>query len=154
MVEKLYRKYYQELLHFATTLTYSAANAEDIVQETYMRAIGHADELADMGDAQCRAWLYRTAKNLFVDRFRRERHIAGSMDAEAAAATGFAEDDLSAVEVGQMLQYLSGEERGMFVMRYMEGYNATEIGELFGMPPGTVRSKLALARHKISSIYN
>lgn len=152
MIEKLYRMHYQELLHYVMTLTHSVAGAEDIVQETYMRAIGHADGLADASDAQRRAWLYRTAKNLFIDRFRRERHIA-CMDEEAYAASGFTEDDLSEVEVGQMMQLLSKEDRSMFWMRYMEGYNATEIGEIFGLPPGTVRSRLALARHRVSALY-
>lgn len=152
MIEKLYRMYYQELLRYVTTLTHSAANAEDIVQETYMRAIGHADGLADASDAQRRAWLYRTAKNLFIDRFRRERRIA-CIDEDAAAAAGFSEDDLSEVEVGQMLLLLSREDRSMFWMRYMEGYNATEIGEIFGLPPGTVRSRLSLARQRISVLY-
>lgn len=154
MVEKLFRTYYQEILHYATTLTHSTANAEDIVQETYMRAIGNAGVLEGMTDPQCRAWLYRTAKNLFIDRFRKERHIAGSIDEETIEAAGFAEDDLSEIEVGQMMQLLSKEDRSMFWMRYMEGYNATEIGEIFGLPPGTVRSRLALARHKISSQYH
>lgn len=153
MVEKLYRTYYRELLRYAAALTHSTANAEDIVQEAYMRAIKNADVLAKMGDLQCRAWLYRTVKNLFIDCFRRERRIEWSMDEEAAMAAGFSEDDFSAVEVGQLLLLLSREDRSMFWMRYMEGYNASEIGEIFGLPSGTVRSRLALARHKISTQY-
>lgn len=152
MVNKLYSDYYTELLHYAAALTHSTAAAEDIVQDTYVRAIGNADVLERMSDSQRRAWLYRTAKNLFIDQFRRQKHIAGSVDEEAAAA-GFSEDDLSEVEVGQMLAVLPREDRSMFWMRYMEGYNATELGEIFGLPSGTVRSRLSLARQKISSQY-
>ncbi len=153
MIKKLYCIYYEELLHFATQLTHSTAAAEDIVQETYVRAIGNADVLEDMSDAKCRAWLYRTARNLFIDQFRKEKHRADVMDEEAATAAGFSEDDLSMVEVGQMIKLLSAEDRSIFWMRYMEGYNATELGEIFHLPPGTIRSRLALARQKISSIY-
>lgn len=153
MIKKLYGIYYEELLHFAVHLAHSTAAAEDIVQETYVRAIGNADVLENMSDAKCRAWLYRTARNLFIDQFRREKHMADILDEETAAAAGFSEDDLSMVEVGQMMQLLSPEDRSIFWMRYMEGYNAREIGEVFQLPPGTIRSRLALARQKISSIY-
>lgn len=153
MIKKLYETYYEELLRFAVHLTHSTAAAEDIVQETYIRAIGNADVLEDMGDAKCRAWLYRTARNLFIDQFRKEKHMADVMAGEAAASAGFSEDDLSMAEVGQMIKLLSAKDRSMFWMRYMEGYNATELGEIFNLPPGTVRSRLALARQKISSIY-
>lgn len=153
MVNHLYGSYYKELVHFVTALTHSTAAAEDIVQDTYVRALKNADVLEKMDDSQCRAWLYRTAKNLFVDQFRRQKHMASDTDGETMAAAGFSEDDLSEIEVGQMLSLLSKEDRTMFWMRYMEGYNATEIGEIFGLPSGTVRSRLALARQKLSRQY-
>ncbi len=70
MIELLYKAQYQRLLRFCTSLTKSPAQAEDIVQEAFLRALAHADTLCEMSEAKCLAWLYRTAKNLFIDQVR------------------------------------------------------------------------------------
>lgn len=57
-------------------MTQNESAAEDLVQEAFYRALHHTQELDGMDLAQGRAWLYRTVKNLFVDRFRRERREA------------------------------------------------------------------------------
>ena len=102
-------------------MTQNESAAEDLVQEAFYRALHHTQELDGMDLAQGRAWLYRTVKNLFVDRFRRERREA-------------------------VMAELPEEERILFTMRYLEGYNSRELGELFGIPPATVRMRLASAR--------
>jgi len=63
------------------------------------------------------------------------------------------EDDLSEVIVMQLLNQLPDEERTLFLMRYMQGYNSTELGEMFDLPPSTVRARLLSARKKITKIY-
>ena len=54
--------------------------------------------------------------------------------------------DYGELENAQLLSGLPEEERILFTMRYLEGYNARELGELFGIPPATVRMRLASAR--------
>lgn len=63
------------------------------------------------------------------------------------------EDDLSEVMVRQLCGQLPEEERELFWLRYMEGYNSKELGELFSLSPSTVRSRLASARKKITKMY-
>lgn len=43
------------------------------------------------------------------------------------------------------------EERRLFTLRYTAGYNASEIGQLLSLPPGTVRSRLAQIRHRLKT---
>ena len=54
-------------------------------------------------------------------------------------------------EVGTeaLLAALPEEERRLFRMRYLEGYNSSELGAMFGMPPATVRMRLSSARQKL-----
>jgi len=148
MIDLLYSKFYCELLHFCISLSHDYAFAEDIVQETYLRALANADILNDLPETKCRAWLYRTAKNIFSDHVRRLSKNSEPVDEPAG------EDDYSRVMVQMMCQHLPENERTLFMLRYMKGYNSTELGEMFGIPPATVRARLASARLKLKKYYN
>ncbi len=145
MVEKLYQQYYAELVGWCKSMTRSEAVAEDLVQEAFLRALHHAEELDNMEEKQGRAWLYRTVKNLYVDRFRHERYelVVEELPEEASST------DYDEFENEQLLSNLPEEEKILFVMRYLEGYNSTELGEIFAMPPATVRMRLASARRRL-----
>jgi RNA polymerase sigma-70 factor (ECF subfamily) len=56
------------------------------------------------------------------------------------------EANLSTVHVAQMLSRLPESERALFSLRYFQGFNATELGEMFGLPSSTVRARLLSAR--------
>ena len=126
MIEDLYEKYHAELIRWCRRMTQNESAAEDLVQEAFYRALHHTQELDGMDLAQGRAWLYRTVKNLFVDRFRRERREAVMAELpEEARYTDYGE-----LENAQLLSGLPEEERILFTMRYLEGYNSRELGEL------------------------
>ena len=93
MITQIYHLFFQELVHYAVGMTGDKSSAEDIVQETFLRALEHADVLNGLDKHQCRAWLYKTARNLFIDRVRRE---AARPEAGVKEET---EDDLSQIEV-------------------------------------------------------
>jgi RNA polymerase sigma-70 factor (ECF subfamily) len=59
------------------------------------------------------------------------------------------EEDLSQAAVAQLIARLPESEKPIFVMRYFEGYNARELGEIFNLPPATVRSRLASAKRRL-----
>lgn len=148
MIDKLYTDYYKNILWYCINLSNNNPSmAEDIVQETFIRAMENIHTLDDLSEGQCRSWLYRTAKNIFIDRVRR---IANEPNPETSLIE---EDDLSMVIVRQLCNQLSQEEGRLFWMRYIEGYRSTELGEIFDLPPSTVRSKLSSARKKMLKIY-
>lgn len=151
MVEELYTSYYDELVYYCTRLAKDGAAAEDLVQETYMRALTHLEDLQDLNRSQCRAWLYKTARRIYIDRVRKlAREVC--VEREQLDLASF-EEDLSDVAVRQLVGRLPETERALFAMRYFEGYNATELGELFDLPPSTVRARLASARRKLLGWY-
>lgn len=143
MVEKIYQKYFKELSGWCASMTCDRAKAEDLVQEAFLRALDHEELFDTMTEEQCRAWMYRTIKNLYYDKLRHSRfEVADGELHESMTETSGYEN----LEQQEMLSKLSKEESRLFVMRYMEGYNSRELGEIFSMPPATVRMKLASAR--------
>lgn len=148
MIEQLYISYREELLKYCVSLSKSYAQAEDIMQETFLRALGNADIIEKLELPQQRAWLYRTARNLFIDKVRREKRISYE-----EAEERFFEEDYTGVIVEQMCVCLTDEEKAIFFLRHMEGYNATELGEMFGMTASAIRAKLATIRKKLMKQY-
>jgi RNA polymerase sigma-70 factor (ECF subfamily) len=63
------------------------------------------------------------------------------------------EDDLSEVMVRQLCGELPDNEKDLFWLRYMEGYNSSELGKLYDLPASTVRARLLSARKKITKLY-
>ena len=150
-IEELYGKFYKEILAYCSAMTKDRAAAEDLVQETYMRAMTHWEDLEDRSRGQCRAWLYKTARNLFIDQARKQSRETPAEEEQLALAAF--EEDLSAVAVAQLVDRLPETERALFSLRAFAGYNASELGDLFDLPPSTVRSRLASARRKLADWY-
>ena len=148
MIEQLYTKYYAELLGYCHSLSKNRAFSEDIVQDAFLRAMANCELLGELDEPKRRAWLYRTAKNIFIDNVRR---IAKEPPPQNEPVH---DEDYSRVAVAMLCARLPDSERTLFTMRYLEGYNATELGELFELPPSTVRARLASARTKMRQLLN
>ena len=116
-----------------------------IYKNIFLKALQNADLLEDLGPNQRRAWLYRTVKNLYVDRYRRntleEDYLRIFRDDAVQEEVGF-----DTTEVYMLLQRLPQPDRTLFQLRYLEGYNAAELAEMFDLPSGTIRSKLSRSR--------
>lgn len=143
-LEDLYEEFKEGLQAYAFRLAREAQVAEDLVQETFIRALGHLALLEQLNLHQRRAWLCQTAKNLFLDR------RAARLREEAAIAQLSLEMDtfVPPIEPGVMEELLSRVPesfREVVEMRYGLGMTSQEIGEELGIPPATVRSRLHLA---------
>jgi len=149
MVEELYQEFYAELLRYCRRM--SAGAGEDLVQETYFRALAHQEELLELSRGQRRAWLYQTARHLAIDQARKAAREScveqGDLDASPF------EEDFTGAAVWQAVSRLPEPERTLFHMRYFQGYNATELGEIFNMKPSTVRARLASARRRLRGLW-
>jgi RNA polymerase sigma-70 factor (ECF subfamily) len=140
------------LYNFAHHLARNGATAEDLVQETYARALGAAAQFKEGSDVK--AWLFRILRNTFIDLHRRtqSRRTDGGLDTVL--------DDRSAVEEGgepgQVRQVVGREiERAlstltedarMAVLLDLEGFSEAEMAECLGCAVGTVKSRLFRAR--------
>lgn len=143
MIELLYIKYHQEMLRWSQKMTSDSEIAEELVQEAFLKAMLHTELFEKMNEMQGRAWLYQTVKNLFIDRKRQNsrENIVENVPESIEEQKQFAE-----LEWESLLQMLPDVEGTLFAMRYIYGYNSKQLGGMFSMPPGTIRSKLSSAR--------
>jgi RNA polymerase sigma-70 factor (ECF subfamily) len=143
------------LYRLARRLTDSPTMAEDLVQETYARALGAAQSFES--GTNLRAWLFRILRNAHIDSVRRERN--------KPVATGFDEEELTAdagellrgdreldllkkvvsSDIERALQSLSIDARTI-VLLDLEGFTESELSEVLGCAIGTIKSRLARAR--------
>ena len=103
--------------------------------------------MEDLSANQCRAWLYKTARNLFIDQVRKQSRETPLKEEQLALAAF--DEDLSQYTVTQLIGRLPDTEKSIFFLRYFEGYNSKELGELFALPSATIRSRLASAKRRL-----
>jgi RNA polymerase sigma-70 factor (ECF subfamily) len=144
----LYREYETKLCRYASQLTHDADRAEDLVQETFIRAMGHLDLLGLLESYQQRAWLYRTLKNLFFDEqaARQRQHNLVEQLAWDIPAAGYVPQELLSPSPFDLIPE---RYRELFEKRYVLGMTSQEIGDELGIPAATVRSRLHLALKKL-----
>lgn len=143
MVEELYTAYREPLLRYCIAMCGDRALAEDIVQMSFMRALEHIPDLEKLHPMQMRSWLYKTSRNLFYDHVRRASLGA---EKEQPAPDETEESGFEEAEICMLLCSLPHELAILFSQRYFEGYTSTDLGEMYGVPPATIRGKLAKAR--------
>jgi RNA polymerase sigma-70 factor, ECF subfamily len=149
---------YADVLHnLARYLTGKETDADDLVQETYARALQAARQFTP--GTNLKAWLFRILRNTFISRYRRERNnpVVGGFDMVPAAAMAAEEhwfrDDLElerlrkvvAAEIEAALMTLAEDARTVILLD-LEGLTEGEVAEVIGCPVGTVKSRLARAR--------
>lgn len=148
MIEELYNTHYKELIGWCKSMTQDSQQAEDLVQEAFLRAIHNTSLLNHMKEKQRVSWMYRTIRNLYIDKIR---HASFETIVEEIPESTAKSDEFSQITYEQAISQLSQEEQELFVMQY-QGYNSTELGQIFGIPSGTVRAKLSSARKKLREV--
>ena len=146
MIRDLYERYFEELMRYCLQLCRSRETALDLVQETFLKALEWEEAMEGYSPEQQRSWLYRAAKNLFLDGVRRSVLLQKKQRILLPDEVG-EEDGFARAETELLLLRLPQEDRTLFRLRYLEGYSAVELGEMFHMPPATVRTRLLRARH-------
>lgn len=143
VLQELHDRHAAELWRFALRLTRDPHVAEDVVQESLLRA-WRDPHLTTRTEAQARAWLFTVVRNLVVDRWRSAAHrheVAGvePHDAGEADRTG---EVLDRWLIAEALGGLSPAHRRVVAAAYYEGRTVPQIAAELRVPEGTVKSRL------------
>lgn len=148
------------LYNFAYQLCYNDENANDLVQETFMKAFRFID-LYHQG-TNSKAWLFKILKNIFINDYRKKKREPEKVDYDDVITFSDEDDDNSAAyfdlredlfdrvmgdEITIALNKLPIEFKTVILLCDVEGFSYEEIAKIIDIPIGTVRSRLHRARN-------
>lgn len=132
--EALYTACFHKLYRFALSLSRSETEAEEIVQETFLRAMQSVNKLPD--DANLDAWLFRVARNVHISRLRKRKKEAGDETLDAVPSGEDIEDRLmnqdQAQQILRLLHTLDEPYKEVFTLRALGDVAYAQIASLFG----------------------
>lgn len=151
------------LYTFAYHLTYNEDDANDLVQETYLKAFRFIEKYNEGTNAK--AWLFKILKNAFINQYRRKSKQPTQVDYEDITSYQDVEEDSSLPGYAdlreEMFQSMIGDEvtnainalpvdfRVVILLCDIEGFTYEEISKILDIPIGTVRSRLHRARNML-----
>ena len=152
----------EALYTFAYHLTYNEEDANDLVQETYLKAYRFIDRYIEGTNAK--AWLFKILKNVFINQYRRRNRQPTKVDYEEIVNYHDEEDsqyssfldmredmfqDMMGDEVTNAINSLPVDFRVVILLCDVEGFTYEEISKIVDIPIGTVRSRLHRARNML-----
>jgi RNA polymerase sigma-70 factor, ECF subfamily len=147
-IRQLYARHAQALHRYVERFCPDGASADDIVQETFIRAWRHLPQLIS-GDYPVRPWLFRVARNLLIDADRAARSRPITVRVQATAEEGRDDTGLGRVldqqVVADALHQLSPAHRAVLVETFYQGHTLAKAARQLGIPDGTARSRLHYA---------
>ncbi len=149
------------LYNTALRMTGNVQDAEDLVQETFLRAYRFFDKFKR--GTNCKAWLFKIMKNNFINRFRKKAREPSTVSFDQIEGVQGAElplppqvpaetrlspdlDEIVEDDVKYALESLPDEFKMAVVLSDIAGFSYKEIADIMGTPIGTVRSRLSRAR--------
>ncbi|AXC16306.1 RNA polymerase sigma-70 factor, ECF subfamily (plasmid) [Acidisarcina polymorpha] len=147
------------LYRYAMVLTRNRANAEDLVQETYVRAMEAFSHLQE--DSNVKGWLFTILRNLWLNELRKQRtgpqlvevdadaHLSDGLVGSSQSAQEILESEEDAKRVRAAIDKLPSEFQEILVLREFEELSYREIAAVLSCPAGTVMSRLGRARAKL-----
>lgn len=152
--EALYEACFHKLYRFALSLSRSSSEAEEIVQETFFRAMLHAGKLPE--GANIDAWLFRIARNIHISRLRKRQHEADERALDAVPSGDDVEDLLTnrdqAHRILSALHTLDEPYKEVFTLRSLGDVPYKQIASLFGKGESWARVTYHRARLMLTDI--
>lgn len=145
----LYDEHAAALWRYALRLTSDRARAEDVVQETLLRAWQHP-EVVDDSERSARAWLFTVARNMIIDerrsaRFRNEVITEAGPGMPERPGVDEVNASLDRMLIGDAIAQLSDDHRAVVRRSYYLGWSTTQIAADLEIAEGTVKSRLHYA---------
>ncbi|MFF4319040.1 sigma-70 family RNA polymerase sigma factor [Streptomyces sp. NPDC001568] len=156
LIRTVYEEHGHALLAYATRLTGDRAAAEDVVQETLIRAWRHSEVLVN-GKGSVRGWLLTVARNIITDRYRakaaRPAEVSGS-SAAPPVELDHADSVVDSMTVLGALDRLTPEHRDVLTELYYRQRSVAEAADRLGIPAGTVKSRAHYALKALREVFS
>jgi RNA polymerase sigma factor (sigma-70 family) len=144
LLTRLFQDHQPQLKRYAMGLTHDYDQAEDLVQESFIKAAAYQELLSRLNGQQRRAWLYAVVKNRFIDQVRRSKRqqklLRGLVDILAS--------DLPSTEYAgefNLFERVPDQYRRLLIQRYVHGLTSEAIAREWQVPAATIRSRIRLA---------
>jgi len=156
------REYLDSLYSYALVLSRNRTEAEDLVQETCLRALRAMERLRP--DSNVKSWLFTILRNIWLNQLRQRKNVPDVVDLDsdehgADRAVDSSKDpyaayvsDLEREQVQHAIEQLPLEFREIILLREYEELSYEEIAAMLQCPVGTVMSRLARARSKLRDL--
>lgn len=160
-LEALVQQYASSLYRVAYSVLRNAADAEDAVQEAFLRVLRHRDTLDEIRDQ--RVWLIRIVWNIVLDRKRRAKTRPETDDVEELArvlpSAGLSAEQVAAAaqhhaHVLTCVEKLPAKERQVLILSAFDELSSVEIAAVLGITESSVRSRLFRARNLMAEMLN
>jgi RNA polymerase sigma-70 factor (ECF subfamily) len=164
---EIYERYHSKIFRLALRITRNFQDAEDVVQECFMRAFVHMDSFS--GKSKLSTWLWRIAINAALMRIRRRRGFDFSLDSFAGTASSARRVDIKCHRPAPDDQYLQREIAQILVeglaglspklasvvtLRYLEELSTRECAEILGISLSNAKTRILRARLSLHSTFN
>jgi len=164
---ELVQRHHKPLLNFFYRRCYDRTQAEDLVQEVFLRLVRHRGRWRPQ--AKFTTYLYRIAENLWIDRYRSKKSAPSMISLELPVTDDGAElrdniegradepgHDAYSRELGRRIReavmQLTEEQRAVFVLAETHGMKYADIGARLGIPVGTVKSRMHAATTRLRGL--
>lgn len=146
---------YDFLNQLALKLTKQSTDAEDLIQDTYYKALKNKDKFST--GTNLKGWLYTIMRNTFINNYRRKKNQNTFIDesetqfilnSKVAPADTMTDSAVDSEYILEQINSIDKQYTDAFFMHY-NGYKYEEIAEHFNIPLGTVKSRIFLARKKM-----
>jgi RNA polymerase sigma-70 factor (ECF subfamily) len=143
------------LQYFAYSLTANHEDANDLIQDTYLKAIVHKDKFDPA--TNLKAWIYTIMKNTFINKYRKDIKVNTIIDntKDLYYLNNSGQSDIvtpdskyNHSELVKVIDNLEDEHRIPFQMHF-QGYKYKEIAETLNLSIGTVKSRIFFSRKKL-----
>jgi RNA polymerase sigma-70 factor, ECF subfamily len=138
---------------FAITLSRNTATADDLVQDTILKAWTNMDRFEP--GTNLRAWLFTILRNTYYSDLRKRRREVPDPDGLHAGALSVApvhDDKLAFAEFRRAFDQLSPEHREVLVLIGASGFSCDDAAKMMGVAVGTVKSRASRARRRLSEL--
>jgi RNA polymerase sigma-70 factor (ECF subfamily) len=144
----VYETFAERLLNQCWRILLSKEQAEDVVQDLFIRLPGLVSEFR--GESALGTWLYRVAHNMCLTRLQQGRNRARLEEENLAGESDPGRDGYEVSDLlGKALAVLDPETRSLLWLKEGEGMPLKELSEAFKLPEGTLKSRLSRARDRV-----